>query len=151
MLRLRRAAMGDWARLLAWRNDPVTRANFTQADVVTPREHCDWLKETLANPDVALFVAEDRDRAVGTGRLDVVRHRKARWGEVSLTVAAEQRGRGYASLLLGALVGQAGPLQLAGLVAHVKSENYASLRTFADCGFAPVDFTPSNVTLERKL
>ena len=125
---LRRATADDSARLLAWRNDPATRANSITADAVTPEQHAAFLSKALTSPDRFLLVCDQ-----GTVRLD--REGPASF-EISLTVAPEARGQGYALALLRA--GEAfARLQLKAvrLVAVIKPANTASLRAFEQAGF----------------
>lgn len=161
MLRLRPAEQRDWARLLCWLNDPETRARFKQSDVVTAKEHFEWLAETLKAVDKRLYVADDHEAgySVGTVRLDLVKYRKGDdWAEVSVTVEPRARGKGYGGALVQAVVDLGGVWStptnepsglVAGLVATIKHDNYASLRAFASAGFTPVKVTDKFVTLER--
>lgn len=154
MVQLRLAALSDWARLYAWRNDALTRSMFKHSEPVSLAEHMAWLTETLEKPYVRLFVATVGDKPIGTVRLDRDRHepRYDGWAEVSLTVEPRSRGVGYAERIVGRVVADntwSACSYLSGLLAEVKPENLASLRAFAACGFLPVSFGEF-VVLERK-
>lgn len=129
---LRPATADDAARLLAWRNDPQTRAMSVSSAEVTADEHRAFLAASLASSDRLLFVAEAEGRAVGTLRLD--REPGATFA-VSLTVAPEERKKGYSLSLLRAADAEA--LKSGGrrLVAVLKPENAASRRAFEDAGY----------------
>lgn len=131
---LRPATEADWARLLAWRNDPDARAAFVSTEIVTVPEHRKWLTKTLADRNKLLLVAIDRaiGFAVGTARLDRVKD----VAECSVTVDGRYRGRGYATFIVSQLASYVPPdWRCARLVARIKQENTASLRTFTDAGF----------------
>jgi len=132
-LRLRPAGMGDAARLLAWRNDPVTRAMSVDTAEVDFDTHLAWLDRSLARTDRLLFVGEATrtDEAVGTLRFDQVE--PGVW-EVSITVAPELRGLGWSRKLLGE--GVAHMADMKALIARVRTDNERSLRLFEDAGFA---------------
>ena len=151
MLRLRLATMDDWARLLAWRNDPETRAQFREQEVVQAKDHLAWLKKTLADPSVRLYVADDNEQggSIATARLDLVKRKTEEWAECSVTVEPLARGKGYAAQVIARLVAAAQEWPVAGLIANVKPTNYASLRAFARCGFQPVKFGEEYITMER--
>lgn len=155
MVRLRRAEMRDWAALLYWRNDAETRAQFKQQEVVSLKDHLRWLTETLAREETALYIADDDEAVltVGTIRLDAVKHGEEDWAECSITVDPQVRGRHYATAIIACVVDQGGTWKeqglIAGLLATVKADNYASLRAFAACDFQPVKMTEKFVTLER--
>jgi RimJ/RimL family protein N-acetyltransferase len=131
---LRPATREDWARLLAWRNDPVTRAQSRVTAPVKRAAHRAWLARVLANPETRLYIATDREgNAVGTGRLD---YRGQGLAEVNLTVAPEWRGRGFAGEIINALAVEARALGWTRLTARVKLSNGPSLRAFLAAGFA---------------
>ena len=141
--------MRDWARLFAWRNDPLTRENSLSTVEVTLEDHMRWLTETLKRDDVRLFVATHPDSGVtvGTGRLNLKPDGVV---ELSLTVDPHQRGAGYAGQIIAGLVAHA-PAGTTRLRAEVRLANGASLRAFAGHGFLPVGSHPDGVAvLERE-
>lgn len=156
MLSLKPAYRGDWARLFAWRNDPLTRERSIVTEPIKPEEHMAWLASTLSNPDVRLRVAYDTDHGspVGSVRVDLVaakkRKQQGQVGEISIMVDARWRGRGYGARMIDAIIRELRDESLGGFIAHIKVDNYASLRAFVQCGFHPTAFTSSNITLERK-
>lgn len=153
MVHVRAATYGDWARLLAWRSDPETMAQFKETSAPNVKAHMAWLKRALAADDVRLFVADDSELglSVGTARLDLKMRKNETWAACSVTVAPQARGRGYAAPLIAFLVLRARAESLAGLLAEVKPGNFASLRAFASCGFMPVKADNDFVTLEYRL
>lgn len=129
----RTATEADAPRLLAWRNDPGTRTASRSTDPVDAADHGRWLAAVLADPARLLLVAERAGVPVGTVRFDRVA--PDLW-EVSITLAPEARGRHLAGPVLAAgerawhaSVGRAG------LLAHVRPENAASLRLFESAGY----------------
>jgi RimJ/RimL family protein N-acetyltransferase len=132
-LELRRATAADEARLLAWRNDPETRAQAFTSHVVKPDEHRRWLRARLDDPNMLLTIAEHDGGPAGTVRLD--RHGPA-IVELSLTIAPEYRGRGLAKEAIRLGVGQARDrLHAATVIARIKATNTASVGAFAAAGF----------------
>lgn len=129
---LRPATRDDAAALLAWRNDPATRASSVATAEVSPDEHRAWLDRTLASEDRALFVAEQGGAPVGQVRLDRVGEGTF---EVSLTVAPAARGRGLAWALLAAT--EAPAKERGGLLleAKIRRDNAPSRRAFERAGY----------------
>ena len=146
-LALRPATADDWARLLAWRNDPVTRAASKRTAPVARDAHIAWLTAALANPHIRLMIASDpgRDVVVGTCRLDLTGEREA---EVSITIDPLQRGRGYATALLRTVIDLATDIDM--FKAEIKAGNVASMRAFAAARFAPVSERDGLIFLERR-
>jgi len=59
--------MDDAGVLLAWRNDPDTRAASHNSDKVDLQNHLAWLESSLAKPEMRqLWIAELDNLAVGT-------------------------------------------------------------------------------------
>lgn len=119
-IRLRPATLADADLLLAWRNDPATRAASRDGGEVARPTHLEWLAATLASESRQLYVCEQDGRPVGTLRCD--------WSggecELSWTVAPEARGRGIGQRCVALLAAEiAAPLR-----ATVKAGNDASAR-----------------------
>lgn len=128
---LRPATMLDAELLLAWRNDPATRAASLEEARVEAAEHRRWLRAALDSPTRRLFIAEHEGEAVGTGRWDSALTSAV----LSVTVAPQHRGRGYARQIIEALVTEGRRAGLTHFSAHVKPGNGASLNAFLGAGF----------------
>ena len=130
---LRVAEPRDSGDLLAWRNDPVTRANSRNTDPIARDSHEAWLGRALADPDRRIWVAEADGRKLGTVSAAVT---GADAVEVSITVAPDQRGRGVGGAMLRACVAEtARTWPDRGIVATVRVENAVSRRLFERCDF----------------
>lgn len=135
-LSLRRATAADSADLLAWRNDPLTRANSRNTQAVAPNGHEAWLARALADANRRLWIGEVAGAAVGTA--SAVRDPRGTV-EISVTVAPEARGRGIATRLVPAAVAEARRLWPgAPIRAEIKPDNRASRAVFEACGFTLV-------------
>lgn len=134
LCRMRRATLDDAERLLAWRNDDVTRRFSFTSRPVTPKEHEAWLGQVLHNPKRHLFIVEVEGRPAGNLRIDLNETQPGE-AEVSIVTAPEFRGLGVATtaLLLG--LEFAGSLGLSRIIGRVKLENVASLNAFQRAGF----------------
>jgi RimJ/RimL family protein N-acetyltransferase len=125
-LQLRPATLQDADLLLAWRNDPQTRAASHNSSEVAREDHLAWLSSSLANPNRRLFVAEEAGEAVGTVRADFS---EGAW-ELSWTTAPQARGRGVAKRMVALLAQQIpDPIR-----AEVKVGNVASARIAQQAG-----------------
>jgi spore coat polysaccharide biosynthesis predicted glycosyltransferase SpsG/ribosomal protein S18 acetylase RimI-like enzyme len=134
VLAARPAGGTDAGMLLAWRNDPATRASSRSQDAVPPEVHLRWLDAVLADRDRLLLVVERTGRAVGTVRFD--RLDDSRW-EVSITLAPDARGRGLAADVLA--TAERAWRAVAGhrpsVLAYVRPGNTASARLFEGAGY----------------
>lgn len=127
-MRLLRATLEDFDRLLKWRNDPRTREASTQTGLVCASEHSAWLTEVLQDLTRQLYVAWEDDHAVGTARADL----KDGVYELSWSVAPAARGRGVAARMVTLLAARlSGPIR-----AEIKVSNEASVRVAEHIGMS---------------
>lgn len=127
-IKLRTATEADAKTLFHWRNDPVTRAMFCNGDLVQWDLHLVWLRDVLARSDRRLLVASVNGMNIGTVRFDIFEEES----ELSWTIAPEQRGRGFGSMMVARAV-QIAPEKV--LRANIKSENTQSIRIAIKSGF----------------
>jgi RimJ/RimL family protein N-acetyltransferase len=147
-LELRPATHSDEALLLAWRNDPATRASAFSQHEVTPSEHRIWFDRKLADPASVILIAELEGKAVGQVRLERVEESDV--AEVDISIDPTMRGRGIAREALRLVARQAeGLLSVKQLRAHVKPDNGSSLKAFRAAGFAVVGEDERSFVLTR--
>jgi RimJ/RimL family protein N-acetyltransferase len=132
---LRPAAPQDAALLYAWRVDADTARQSVAPPPTSLDDHRAWLEAQLRDPRVALYVGYDDERRVEVGTLRIDRHAGDEI-ELSITVAPEQRGRGYSHDLIACGIRAAAGNRI---VARVKPDNVRSLRAFRALGFDRVD------------
>jgi RimJ/RimL family protein N-acetyltransferase len=123
MITLRKATMDDSPYLLSWRNDPATRQNSVNMDIVELSGHLGWLERSLVNPDRELLVAEDNGIPVGTIRLDYSDENGIKECEFSWTVAPEVRGCGIGTQMAKIAIGH---VQCERILARIKNFNEPS-------------------------
>ena len=156
MVVLRGVDPTDEAMLLAWANDPATRAASRTHDRIAPADHHLWLQRKLASPDDArLWVGELEGVPIGVVRFE---RRAPTSVEVAITVAPAARGRRLARPLLEAGLAAAratfGPVTI---LADVLSGNEASIALFTGAGFtrtpapaSPAPDAPAIVSFELR-
>jgi len=130
-LLLRGAGLSDSDRVLAWRNDPATRAWSFSPKPVSADEHAEWLDRTLADPRHILLIIEHDGTALGQVRLD----RDGSSATVSIALDPRARGRGLGEAALRETTRLADQVGLERLAARIKPDNAASLAAFAAAGF----------------
>jgi RimJ/RimL family protein N-acetyltransferase len=155
-LTVRPATADDEALLLAWANDPTARAAGFSPDPIRPDVHERWLARRLADPTVGrIWIGEESGRPVGMVRVEPAEDGLL---VVSVSVAAEERGRGRSRPLLEAGLAAARPAEPGRRFrAWIRPSNAASVRLFRGAGFtrpairpvAPVGAPPDVVVLER--
>ncbi|WP_337187550.1 GNAT family N-acetyltransferase [Phenylobacterium sp.] len=127
---VRRATAADAMDVLAWRNDPLTRAMSRDTGEVGEAAHRAWFATALADPRRTLLIGEADGAKVGMVRFDRGPDPEGET-EVSINLAPGQRGRGLSRpLLLAALAEVDGEVW-----AEVREANLASVRLFEGAGF----------------
>ncbi|MEO9275377.1 GNAT family N-acetyltransferase [Marinomonas sp. 5E14-1] len=141
-LNLRTATLADAKILLAWRNDPQTRAASHNTDEILLENHLAWLESSLKKPEQRrLWVAELDGNLVGTCRAD----KEDNGWELSWTVAPEARGQGVAHKMLSKLI----DTFQQPLTAQVKKDNMASMKVAERLGFV-IEKEESGVLFYRR-
>ncbi|OPX84996.1 MAG: Acetyltransferase (GNAT) family protein [Pelotomaculum sp. PtaB.Bin104] len=133
MVDLRPVCQEDCQILFIWANDEVTRANSINTSVITWNTHMQWFREKMDSLKSCLYIITDNDKPVGQIRLDIVDEGSA---EISLSVAPQHRGKGYAALGISLALQK---VMRDGfcyrVVAKVKAGNKASVKSFINAGF----------------
>jgi RimJ/RimL family protein N-acetyltransferase len=150
---LRPATAEDEAMLLAWANDPGTRAASRSHKPIPPADHHRWLERRLTTPDDArIWIGETDGLPIGVVRFE---RRGPDRVEVSITVGPDARGRGLARPLLEAgVVAARAVFGGVTILADVLPGNDASMRLFHAAGFKPLPVdagpTPDLIRLELR-
>lgn len=141
---LRRAKIEDALDVLAWRNDPHTRAMSRDGAPVDQQAHLKWFTGAVDNPSRLLLIGEVGDDAVGMVRFD----RADEAWEVSINLSPASRGRRLAApLLAGALEVFADLNPGLPVLASIRPENAASLKLFKALGFCSVGVAADGLLL----
>ena len=145
--RLRAVVRGDADLLLAWANDPETRANSFNRETIKPEEHRAWLEGRLADGCCWMRLAEDATgRCFGTVRIEGDEE-----PTVSITLAPTHRGLGLGEKLLS-LACAAYPHEGRGtLRAEVRPDNAASRMIFEANGFRLIIKQPDRLIFGKTL
>ena len=122
---VRPATQADALDVLAWRNDPLTRAMSRDQQAVEEGAHLAWFARALTDPSRTLLIGE-----MGGGKVGMVRIDHGAETEVSINLNPAFRGQGLSHpLLMAALAGKTD------VWAEVREENAASIRLFERAGF----------------
>jgi RimJ/RimL family protein N-acetyltransferase len=136
---LRRAAMDDAETIWEWSNDPITRAQSFQTDLIPWESHVSWYAQRLSDPFCRFWIGASSDgTSVGCVRF-------ADSGDetlISINLAPRFRGQGIGRKLLE-LACRAYFRSAPGSVirAVIKEGNSASVKTFLASDFRIVSRT----------
>ena len=125
---LREVTKSDWKVLLEWRNDKITRQNFFNSDLVSVSEHKEYIKNTITNPNITVFILEYNEIPVGIIREDRLEKDEL---ELSYTISPMYRGKKIGQIMMSLyLIDTEGSF-----LCEVKEENISSIKMFEKLGF----------------
>ena len=136
---VRPAVTRDGDLLLAWANDPATRAQSFQPDLIDAATHERWLANRVASASSRLLIGLEGSTPIGQVRFDRSPDGAV---EVGISVAAQARNRGLGSGLLAAGLAAArldGSLGVRTFVARIRLDNDVSAALFRGAGFRLVE------------
>jgi UDP-2,4-diacetamido-2,4,6-trideoxy-beta-L-altropyranose hydrolase len=134
-IQVRRARQDDCERMLEWRNHPVTRRYFFNAEPIDAYTHRAWFVAVLADTRHRhLLIAEDETGCpIGVVRFD----EEGDSAQVDIYLVPERHGHGLGKAMLNAaLQWLAKNSSVRQVHADVLAENVASRQMFAAAGFA---------------
>lgn len=132
MLTIRLAGFTDAEPLWHLANDPAVRAASWNRAPIPWDTHVTWLIRTVESSSARLYVGYIGVQMVGQARLD----RSSSGVTVSVSVAREERGKGYGVALIQRATGLASSWAPgARLWAEVRDGNTASCRAFEKAGY----------------
>ena len=136
LITFRPAQAEDVELWFSWANDPVTRAASFRSDPIKYEDHVVWFQKSLARPERHLLLAMASGQAVAVLRFD--REDDKSLAVISINVAPQARGSGIGTATLHAATAEASRLGVSKIVALIRPDNLASLRTFERAGYLKV-------------
>ncbi|MCP4886746.1 MAG: GNAT family N-acetyltransferase [Planctomycetaceae bacterium] len=136
LITFRPAQAEDVELWFSWANDPVTRAASFRSDPIKYEDHVVWFQESLARPERHLLLAMASGQAVAVLRFD--REDDKSLAVISINVAPQARGSGIGTATLHAATAEASRIGVSKIVALIRPDNLASLRTFERAGYLKV-------------
>jgi len=144
------ATHADCNVIFKWQSTPKIRRYLRNPEPVTWQEHCNWLKKTLNNAKIFLFIVRFKNKSVGVLRLDEINslhHDNKQW-EISIIISPNSQGR---NLALNAIANIPSSFKTHDIIAEVHKENTASHRLFNKAGFTQLSPTFYRLTATSKL
>lgn len=129
MITLRQVNINDAKNLLKWKNEQDTRNNsIVSTQPITLVNHMEWLKKTLADPNISFYIIDINGEPAGDVRLNYSDNET----EISIRMDKKYRGMGLATQVIGMFHGH--------LIAKIVAHNIPSMRVFIANGYRPAKF-----------
>jgi RimJ/RimL family protein N-acetyltransferase len=132
-LTLRPVQADDCHLIWQWANDSTTRASSFSTQPISWERHLAWFTTKLADPQSRYYLALDATATpIGQIRYQI----DGQFATVSVSLAPDQRGRGYGHQIIWLASQQLFENTSVKLIhAYVKPDNIASMRAFTRAGF----------------
>jgi UDP-2,4-diacetamido-2,4,6-trideoxy-beta-L-altropyranose hydrolase len=137
MFSIRRAQLADMELYFRWANDPASRANSWNSDIITWETHQSWFAKQLSDGENAQYIAELDGTPIGQVRFTGSGDEAL----IGFSVDPEFRGRGLGSKMLWAAMAcylEEYPATRR-FTAKVKKGNAPSNKVFASLEFGGED------------
>lgn len=134
MLKYRKAVREDVDLYYLWANDKKVRSQSFVSDQITYQDHVSWFERKLLDQNSVLLVFENEE-GIPVGQ---IRFQNDENGEyiIGISVAAENRGKGYAIPMLKMSAGYFFEKQVGEkIIALIKEENIKSKSSFEKAGY----------------
>jgi len=139
IINLTKAEITDINDIFEWRNHPDIRKNFFDSEVITWNDHEKWFNEKLKDQDTTIYVAYHIENKIGSIRFEANEY------VIKISVMLNPlflgKGLGLQVVKMGVekYIREGTPDK--SLIAEVKKNNIASIKTFRKAGFKENDLT----------
>ncbi|MEG0962472.1 MAG: GNAT family N-acetyltransferase [Lachnospiraceae bacterium] len=138
---LRKAQEIDADILYEWANEAECRKNSFSMEPIAYEEHIRWLKRTLQDKKIQLYIGMSGENPIGQIRLNMKENTTGERYEnqaiISYSIVAKQRGKGFGRILLELAeekLKETAPT-IKRMVGEVKKDNIPSQKAFEKNGY----------------
>lgn len=130
---LRKAIKEDCIMVFELSNDSEVRLNSINTDEITLEEHEKWFAKKNEDPNYILLLAFRENQLIGQVKFELA----ANVAVISISISTEFRGKGLGPKLIreGVEFLQKTDTKIREIIAYIKPENLASIKSFLRAGF----------------
>jgi RimJ/RimL family protein N-acetyltransferase len=135
MVTFRKANVSDLLLYFEWTNDADVREQSFQNNVISLDNHTTWFNNKLLDSNCVMLVFEN-ELKIPIGQIRFQKENDSAF-VIGISVAKEQRGKGYASILLTQSSNyflEENPEKI--INAYIKENNIGSILSFKKAGFS---------------
>lgn len=138
MLTLRKATLEDANLIYEWANDPESRRNSYNQELIAYDDHISWFSKKVKDPHTYFFIFNNKEGiAVGQIRIEMKEKNTA---VISISIDKNSRGKGYAA----EMIRTASDVYIkehpnVKIEAYVFQNNVASAKSFLKAGYVLFD------------
>lgn len=129
-IEFRKAVKDDCRLVFNLSNDPLTRENSFNSEIIEWENHKKWFNKKLKSPETVIYIF-----TIETSPIGIVRFETETETIVGVTVAPGYRGKGYASLIIEIACNDFWKSCNHEIYAYIKESNITSIKAFEKAGF----------------
>lgn len=133
---LRLATKDDIDLLFLWANDTQVRNNAFHIEKIPYEDHKKWFSKVMRDDLCIQYIFVFENKPIGQIRFSILNDE----AEIDYSIVSNMRGKGYGKLMLNLAreeLHKSYP-SIKTLIGRVKNGNYASEKSFAECGYEKV-------------
>ncbi len=131
---LRRATLGDKDIIFEWANDEIVRKNSFNSECIKYETHSNWYDGKINDKESIYFIGQIQDQLIGLVRFDRD-NQDMNNVVIGIQIDRHYRGKGLASMLLEKGCNEYLKIKQTEIIAYIKEDNLASIRSFEKAGF----------------
>lgn len=132
----RKAEEKDLMDVFHLSNDPLTRQNSLNTNLININDHTDWFKNKIHSNNSCFYMVEDNNNEI----IGFVRFDKTPECLISINLSPNARGKGLGSRIIeSASLKFLQDNQESKIFAIIKHSNIASLKSFIKAGYKEID------------
>lgn len=131
-LEIRKAVAADVDLLYRWTNDELVRKHSFSSDIIPYESHCEWYQKKINDENSLFFIVEENKSPAGLVRFDIDN------GSATIGVSIDKnfRGKGLGNKIISLGVHTYFSENDFPILAAIKNENIASIKSFEKAGFS---------------
>lgn len=131
-LTIRKVESKDVDLLFDWSNDELVREQSFTSDLITYSTHCDWFENKLKSNDSLMFIVEMNAIPAGIVRFESNNESST----ISVSIDKLYRGKGFGMEIIKIGVAEYFKVKDLPILASIKKDNIASIKSFEKAGFS---------------
>jgi RimJ/RimL family protein N-acetyltransferase len=131
-LEIRKALSSDVDLLFNWTNDDLVRKHSFSSELIPYESHCKWYQKKIKDENSMFFIVEEDKTPAGLVRFDIEN------GAATIGVSIDKgsRGKGLGGQIIALGVQSYFSEKELPILASIKNENVASIKSFKKAGFS---------------
>jgi len=130
-LYIRNANLDDTDLLYSWSNNEQVRKQSFQSSKIEYNDHCKWFENKLKDDSTLIFIVETNQNPVGVVRFQI----DNKLATIGVSIDEDYRGKGLGATLIEMGVHSYFKEKDYSILASIKKQNTASIKSFKKAGF----------------